>query len=103
MHHAQRLWWRTQRYSRIAVMRKVWTNADPVAPDTKGAPHRPRLPNANMTLRGIAGSGNYRCSKIVSKTFTTNGSVVLNFAQSDAGCTTIGMKRWSDIPLRLTN
>ncbi len=61
------------------------------------------MPNANLTMRGIAGSSNYRCSKIVTKSFTTNGSVILNFAQTDSGCSTIGMQRWSDVPLHLSN
>jgi hypothetical protein len=33
-------------------------------------------------------------------TFTTDGSVNLNFAQTN-GCNTIGMKQWQDTPVHL--
>jgi hypothetical protein len=59
------------------------------------------LPHANMTMHGSGASNNYQCTKIVVNTFTTDGSVNLNFAQTN-GCTTIGMKQWSDIPLHLS-
>jgi hypothetical protein len=59
------------------------------------------LPNSDLQMQGVAGSGNYRCSKIVSKTFTTKGSVNLNFAQVAAGCEAISMKQWADIPIHL--
>jgi len=58
------------------------------------------LPHANMTMHGSGASNNYQCTKIVVNTFTTDGSVNLNFAQTN-GCNTIGMKQWTDIPLHL--
>jgi Flp pilus assembly protein TadG len=58
------------------------------------------LPHANMTMHGSGASNNYQCTKIVVNTFTTDGSVNLNFAQT-SGCNTIGMKQWADVPLHL--
>jgi len=60
------------------------------------------LPNASVTLRGVANSNNYQCTKLVTKKFNTNGSVTLMFAQQKTGCDTIGMKQWADVPVRLT-
>jgi Flp pilus assembly protein TadG len=60
------------------------------------------LPSVDLTMRGIAASNNYQCSKIATHTFSTNGNVNLNFAQSGGGCSTIGMKQAVDIPLHLT-
>jgi hypothetical protein len=61
------------------------------------------LPNSNLQTQGVASSGNYRCSKIVTKTFTTKGAVSLDFAQAKAGCEAISMKQWADIPIHLVN
>ena len=58
------------------------------------------LPHANMIMHGSGASNNYQCTKIVVNTFTTDGSVNLNFAQTN-GCTTVGMKQWSEVPLHL--
>jgi hypothetical protein len=58
------------------------------------------LPHTNMTMHGSGASNNYQCTKFVVNTFTTDGSVNLNFAQTN-GCTTIGMKQWTDVPLHL--
>ncbi|HZP74629.1 MAG TPA: pilus assembly protein TadG-related protein [Pseudolabrys sp.] len=60
------------------------------------------LPNANVTMRGVAASNNYQCTKFVSNSFQTNGSVSLSFAQANSGCTMIGMKQWSDVPIHLS-
>lgn len=60
------------------------------------------LPNASVVMRGVANSSNYQCNKFVSGSFQTNGSVTLKFAQQNAGCDTIGMKKWSDVQVRLT-
>ena len=59
------------------------------------------LPNSDLELQGVAGSNNHQCSKIVSKTFTTKGSVSLDFSQVTAGCKAIGMQQWSDTPIHL--
>ena len=59
------------------------------------------LPNANVELQGVAASHTNQCSKLVTGTFTTKGSVSLNFAQTSEGCKKIGMKQWSDIPTHL--
>ena len=61
------------------------------------------LPYADITASGIAASSNYKCTKIVTHTFDTNGNVNLNFAQTNGGCGTIGLKQWSEVPLHLTN
>jgi len=60
------------------------------------------LPNSNTLMRGIAGSANYRCTKVVLNTLLTDGAVDFNFAQNKEGCTAIGMKQWTDIPIHLT-
>jgi Flp pilus assembly protein TadG len=60
------------------------------------------MPNSDVELQGVAASGNtYKCSKFVTKSFTTKGSVNLNFSQVKAGCEIIGMKQWADIPIHL--
>jgi hypothetical protein len=60
------------------------------------------LPNSDVELQGVAASGNtYKCSKFVTKSFTTKGSVSLNFSQVKEGCEIIGMKQWADIPIHL--
>ncbi len=58
------------------------------------------LPHANLTIHGSSSSNNYQCTKIVVNTFTSNGSVNLNFTQTK-GCDTIGMKQWQDTPTHL--
>jgi hypothetical protein len=52
------------------------------------------LPNAALTISGNAASGNSACTKIVTKQFTTNGSVNLNFAQTVSGCASLGLKQY---------
>jgi Flp pilus assembly protein TadG len=52
------------------------------------------LPNAGVTISGNAASGNSACTKIVTKQFTTNGSVNLNFSQMDSGCASLGLKQY---------
>ncbi len=59
------------------------------------------LPNSAVELQGVAASNNHKCSKIVTKTFTTKGSVSLDFSQVTAGCKLIGMQQWSDTPIHL--
>ncbi len=61
------------------------------------------MPYADVTASGVAASNNYHCSKIVTHTFDTNGNVDLNFAQTNGGCSTIGLKQWVEVPLYLTN
>ncbi len=61
------------------------------------------LPYADITASGIAASNNYQCTKVVTHTFSTNGNVNLNFAQTNGGCGTIGLKQWTEVPLHLTN
>jgi hypothetical protein len=59
------------------------------------------MPNSDIEMHGIAASNGYQCSKIVSNSFTTKGSVNLDFSQTSAGCKTINMKQWVDIPTHL--
>jgi Flp pilus assembly protein TadG len=61
------------------------------------------LPYSDVETQGVAGSGNYKCTKIVSKSFTTKGSVNLNFSQVKAGCEAISMNQWADIPIHIVN
>jgi hypothetical protein len=61
------------------------------------------LPNSDLEMQGIAASNNYKCTKFVTKTFTTKGSVSLNFSQVTSGCKAIGMQQWSDTPVHLVN
>jgi hypothetical protein len=61
------------------------------------------MPYADITASGVAASNNYQCSKVVTHSFSTNGNVNLNFAQTNGGCGTIGLKQWVEVPLHLTN
>lgn len=60
------------------------------------------LPNSNMLMRGIAGSADYHCTKVVTNSLLTDGAVDFNFQQNRDGCTAIGMKQWTDVPVHLT-
>jgi Flp pilus assembly protein TadG len=57
------------------------------------------LGNSNVTTDGNTASNNSRCTKFVMNSFTTNGSVDLNFAQLN--CTAIGLKEWGGIVVHL--
>jgi hypothetical protein len=59
------------------------------------------LPNSDVELQGVANSSTNNCTKLVTKTFTTKGSVSLDFSQVTAGCKLIGMQQWSDTPIHL--
>jgi Flp pilus assembly protein TadG len=59
------------------------------------------LPHANLVIHGSSASNNSRCTKLVVNSFTSNGSVNLNFAQTSSGCTALGMKQWTDTPIHL--
>jgi hypothetical protein len=59
------------------------------------------LPYANLVIHGSSASNNSLCTKLVVNTFTTDGSVNLNFAQTNSGCTSLGMKQWTDTPVHL--
>jgi Flp pilus assembly protein TadG len=59
------------------------------------------LPNANVTFSGSGASNNSNCTKIVTNTFTTNGSVNLNFGQSAGGCSSLGVKQYSGTAVHL--
>lgn len=59
------------------------------------------LGNANVTTDGNTSSSNAKCSKFVMNTFTTNGSVDLNFLQSVAACSAIGLKQWTGVTVHL--
>jgi hypothetical protein len=61
------------------------------------------LPNTDLQMRGIAGSGNSRCTKFVTRTFETHGSVTLDFAHNQDGCKNVHMHRWADVPAHLTH
>jgi Flp pilus assembly protein TadG len=59
------------------------------------------LPYSNLVIHGSSASNNSQCTKIVVNTFTTDGSVNLNFAQTQSGCTSLAMKQWTDTPVHL--
>jgi Flp pilus assembly protein TadG len=61
------------------------------------------LSNSNVVTDGNTASSNAKCSKFVMNSFVTNGSVNLDFDQSVASCTAIGLKQWAGITVRLTN
>jgi hypothetical protein len=57
------------------------------------------LSNTDVVTDGNTSSSNSKCSKFVMNTFTTNGSVLLDFAQQN--CAGLGLKQWSGRPVRL--
>ena len=59
------------------------------------------LGNSNVVTDGNTASSNAKCSKFVMNTFTTNGSVSLDFDQSVASCAAIGLKQWGGITVHL--
>ena len=60
------------------------------------------LPNANVVVHGNSASNNSHCTKYVANTFTSNGSVNLNFQQSSSACASIGMQQYAGNSVRLT-
>ena len=59
------------------------------------------LPYASLVIHGSSASNNSLCTKIVVNTFTTDGTVNLNFSQTSNGCTSLGMKQWTDAPIHI--
>ena len=59
------------------------------------------LPNSNVVTDGNTSSSNAKCSKFVMNSFTTNGKVNLDFDQTVASCSAIGLKQWNGIIVRL--
>lgn len=53
------------------------------------------LPKANVTTKGNSASNNSSCTVLVTNTFTTNGSINLNFSQVATGCTNLGVKQYT--------
>jgi Flp pilus assembly protein TadG len=60
------------------------------------------LGNSNVVTDGNTASSNAKCSKFVMKSFTTNGSVSLDFDQTIASCAAIGLKQWGGVTVHLT-
>jgi Flp pilus assembly protein TadG len=60
------------------------------------------LGNSNVVTDGNTASSNAKCSKFVMNSFTTNGSVSLDFDQSIASCAAIGLKQWGGITVHLS-
>ncbi len=50
------------------------------------------FPNADMTMSGNATSAGSNCTKLVTNTLTSNGSVA--FSQNNTGCENIGLKQY---------
>jgi hypothetical protein len=59
------------------------------------------LGNSNVVTDGNTSSSNANCSKFVMNSFTTNGSVDLNFDQTVASCAAIGLKQWGGVTVHL--
>ncbi len=59
------------------------------------------LPNSNVTMHGSGTSNNAKCTKLVVNSFTSDGSMDINFSQTASGCTTLGVKQWSASPIHL--
>lgn len=79
----------------------AWGIADTFGPGaTFNADGVVYLPRSNVTWHGSGASNNNQCTKFVLNTFTTDGSVNLNFAQS-SGCTTLGVQQWVAVPIHL--
>src|SRR5215217_7084908 len=57
------------------------------------------LGKSNVVTDGNTASNNSKCTKFVTKSFTTNGRVDLNFSQTN--CTAIGLKQWGGITVHL--
>jgi Flp pilus assembly protein TadG len=60
------------------------------------------LGNSNVVTDGNTASANAKCSKFVMNSFTTNGSVSLDFDQTVASCAAIGLKQWGGITVHLS-
>jgi hypothetical protein len=54
------------------------------------------LPQSDVLMRGIAGSGLSGCTKMVVNTLRTNGAVDIAFRQDDAVCAHLGVNKWAD-------
>jgi hypothetical protein len=61
------------------------------------------LPKSSLLLRGIATSHLSRCTKFITNSFGTNGSVVLDFAQVQSGCVPLRLWRFADVQVHLTH
>ena len=61
------------------------------------------LGNSNVVTDGNTSSSNAQCSKFVMNSFVTNGKVNLDFDQSVATCSAIGLKQWGGIVVHLMN
>ena len=59
------------------------------------------LGNSNVVTDGNTASSNAKCSKFVTNTFTTNGSIELDFDQSVSACSAIGLKQWGGVTTHL--
>ena len=59
------------------------------------------LGNSNVVTDGNTASSNAKCSKFVTNTFTTNGSIELDFDQSVSACSAIGLKQWGGVVTHL--
>jgi Flp pilus assembly protein TadG len=58
------------------------------------------LPNANVTMKGIANSNNVGCTVLVAGTFTSNGNVSLK--QTASGCATLRVDQYTGSAAYLT-
>ena len=54
------------------------------------------LPQSNVLMRGISGSGLSGCTKVIVNTVRTNGAVDLAYQQNDTVCAHLGVSRWAD-------
>ena len=54
------------------------------------------LPQSDLLMRGIAGSGLSGCTKMIVNTLRTNGAVDIAFRQDEEVCARLGVSRWGD-------
>jgi hypothetical protein len=52
------------------------------------------LPNASVTMSGSGASGVTGCTKFIANTFRTNGSVDLEYRQTETNCKALGVDQW---------
>ena len=54
------------------------------------------LPQSDVLMRGVSGSGLSGCTKMIVNTLRTNGAVDIAFHQDEKVCAQLGVNRWGD-------
>ena len=55
------------------------------------------MPKADVVMSGNGASNLSGCTKLVAKTFRTNGSVDISFKQDATACANLGVRQWSEL------